>query len=306
MAGNFSQIFLCDAFLNVMQAAKENVDFIIAVAKKFFEVHDHNKVLFSLMENMVELKPILDAWGDVACLFRAVIHLLDQQCPGGECTAEDVFAICDYKGKSIFHRSMKAVLQEPFWDEHVKEVLRTSGSKALLTPKVEKLNEILPTVSLASPAEHFTTVASLLKEVKDGLRALERSNLTQRIAEAAMSVAKGMMEVPAGSTADVHHSASKVDAVVALLMAVGNIPGVPTLCSDLKQWAHSTKASRGVSDFVAACASATASNVDYESVKKHLPAAPWHVGGSGAAEILSATANFVEKSLLYITNKAGP
>ena len=191
------------------------------------------------------------------------------------------------------------------WHTQVRDVVKTAGSKALLSPKLQKLKELVADSATEASGAELMDMNTLLSEVKGGVRSLEWSSILVKVVHIAVTTAKRMMQSSVGQTAGEHYAASTVEAVLSLLFSASSIAGVPTVYEDFKRWASSTKGARQVGDLVQAMKSATRVSIDYEAVRNLQPEQSWRIQGTGAGEILSAATNFVQKSLLHMMDKAG-
>ena len=313
MANAFLNLFLNESFLGIMNAGHERANFLVLLACEFLKCYSGHEEFLETLGSMAELVAIKEAFHDLARFWQAMLHLLDEECTleDGRVlsgSAQDVFFVSDYSGKCFFHRNMKAILMKDgsFWHTQVRDVVKTAGSKALLSPKLQKLKELVAdsATAEASGAE-LMDMNTLLSEVKGGVRSLEWSSILVKVAHIAVTTAKRMMQSSAGQTAGEHYAASTVEAVLSLLFSASSIAGVPTVYEDFKKWASSTKGARQVGDLVQAMKSATRVSIDYEAVRNLQPEQSWRIQGTGAGEILSAATNFVHKSLLHMMDKAG-
>ncbi|CAE7038714.1 unnamed protein product [Symbiodinium sp. CCMP2592] len=313
MANAFLHLFLNESFLNILNGGQEHANFLAVLACQFLKCYHKQQEFFEGLASMTELIPIKQAFEDLARFWQAVLYLLDEVCEledGRELTgsAPDVFFLSDYSGPGFFHRSIKAIFTQAgsFWLAQVRDVVKTAGSKALLSPKLQKLKELLAGSSTEASevsAARLVDVNTLLGEVKGGVRALEWSSLLGKVAELAVATARSMMQSPAGQTAGENYASTSVEAVSSLLVAASSVAGVPTVYEDFKAWVGSTKGARQVADLVQVMKSASRISIDYEAVRKLLPETSLQIQGTGAGEVMTAASHFVHKSLLHMTDK---
>ena len=259
-----------------------------------------------------DMRPIADAIGAVKSMAMCFLILLGENQP--ELFAEGnptshVFQFTEYKGKDIFRRSIKTVLQKDVWAAEIVALTVTAGSAALLRPKMERLSSVLKDVLTwtddrlsAIPPELIQEVADHFAELKVGIREVEFRVLKQQVAALCCNVAKAFLKGDAGCPT----GASKtVDTVWKLLTDVSDLPGVLSVLEDFKKWAASVKSQINMQGLLEYWTSASTDDLDFGKAMEMLPETVPILDSASRATFQDAGSHFLLCALQHIVDQVG-
>ncbi|CAE7728191.1 unnamed protein product [Symbiodinium sp. CCMP2592] len=217
-----------------------------------------------------------------------------------------VFQFTEYKGKDIFRRSIRTVLQKEVWAAEIVALTVTAGSAELLRPKMERLSSVLKdtltwddaSLSAISP-ELIQEVADHFYELKAGIREVQFRVLKQQVAALCCNVAKAFVKGD-GST-----GASKtVDTVWKLLADLSDLPSVLSVLEDFKKWATAVKSTSNLQGLLEYWTSASADNLDFGKAMEMLPETVPILDSASRATFQDAGSHFLLCALQHIVDQA--
>ena len=302
------EMFLTEAWLQLLAAAPESKVFVVFVARKFAHLYKEQADMMKfLMET--DLKVIPQAWEQIARFCRACL-LAFAETDGSledDVKAKDLFWFSEYKGSSLYERSMKAVLMKSaWWSKQIEDVAKSSSSLPVIRPQMQRLSALLGDdgsgVAVLLDGGQLQEIASIYEAVKGSLREAELEKTSNNIVGVIKAVCGKLMAL--GDLSLV--SSLVVDAALKLLTLFAHVPGIPSLQEEFVSWSTKVQAILKFNGLLEALRTASGENIDFAAVRAILdnsPASLWQSNKKNP-NLVGAVLGFLEKGCRSIVHKA--
>ena len=302
-------IFLCDGWLQLLAEREACSAQISSVCTSVLSATGSWHSL-CVSWKCSEMKPIADAISAVRAMAMCFLILLGENLPelySEGSPTNHVFQLTEYKGKDVFRRSIRTVLQKEVWATEVVALTVTAGSAALLRPKLERLSSVLKDaltwtddrLSAISP-DLVQEVADLFNELKVGIREVEFRVLKQQVAALCCNVAKAFLkgDCPKGG-------GKTVDTVWQILTDVSDLPGVLSVLGDFKKWATSVKSQKNMQELLEYWTNTSTDNLDFGKMMEILPETVPILDSASRATFRDAGSQYLLCALQHIVDQVG-
>ena len=223
--------------------------------------------------------------------------------PVAEVQPSDLFWFSEYKGPSLFDRTMKSIItQNSWWASQLADVARTASTKPLAESANAKLQ-----IQMRDPDVPWTTldlkeVVILFEEVQRSLREAELESYGQAILRKLKTTAAKFQATTELSTV----SAEGVDSLLKLLTTFGHLPGAPSIREEFSKWASGAQTVLRRNKFLQLLMSATSTDAKFEEVKLMLEEGPPGTFANVKANpgLIAGVLRFLEKGCRAVAHKA--
>ena len=294
------EIFLCEAWLKLLDAPSEHKEFIVCLARGFVELQRSQQELLDFLQR-TEVSAVSHAWGQVTRFCKACLVIFAEPVEGVQ--SSDLFWFSEYKGPSLFERTMKSIVtQNSWWVAQLADVARTASTKPLAESANAKLK-----IQIRDPDVPWTTldlkeVIMLFEEVRRSLREVELESYSEAILRKVKTTAAKFQATTELSTV----AADGVDSILKLLSMFGHLPGAPSIQEEFGRWASGAQTVLRRNRFLQLLKSATSTDVKFDEVKQMLEDCPagTFVNAKANPALIAGVLRFLDKGCQAVAHKA--
>ena len=299
------EIFLCEPWLHLLEAAEDSKTFIMNIAAGFLDLQESQKA-FSDFLSQSPLSSITAVFEQVSRFCKACLVAFGENPTKGKisCSAQDLFWFSEYSGPNLYERSMRNILQKSeWWGRQLTEVARTASSKPLLEPAVLQLQDLVDKDACPACTNDLKNMAELFTQVTPSLREAEVAKLSASIVVHTKHAAAALREVADLSTVE----KARVEVILKLLTMFGHVPGVASVQEEFVKWATASQTTLQRNEFLEALRAATPTGCEFVPVKTALENQPGPMLAPmrRSPQLLGAAIHFLHKGCQSIIHKAG-